>query len=115
MRVQDVLSNAGSLLGSELRIEGFLVGLGDTCYVTNADEAWLDRDHAILLDQPGLMQRLDRIVGAWIGGRAAYRDDVVVTGRLERSGTDPFPLALRAISSLVVTREAYAETYQVLP
>ncbi|PPU84024.1 hypothetical protein XsacCFBP4641_05955 [Xanthomonas sacchari] len=71
------------IFGEEISINSVLVIEGGRCYLTTTTENY-QNNPKIEVFCPGLEEKLDSLVGGWIGG-ASYCDEAIVVGKLFKS------------------------------
>lgn len=68
------------IFGEEISIKSILVIEGGRCYLTAMPENY-QNNPKIEVFCPGLEEKLDSLVGGWVGG-ASYCDEAIVVGKL---------------------------------
>lgn len=116
MKVSEIISHQINLLGSKVEVIGYLI-LYDNLGFLSTDFADIlsiqTHRESILIEEPlKLKEQLLKKVPPYIGG-PPYEDFVAIIGTLCQSPQEPFPIALRHINSLILTRNEGKKTYHI--
>jgi hypothetical protein len=100
----EIFSHPESFLGQRVAINCALVIRGGECYLASSIDAY-DSIQRIEIFSPGLEEKLNLLVGGWVGGPANYLDTVEITGTLSKGTTQKYPLSISNIKSLKLSRD----------
>ena len=101
--VEEVITQADSLLGKETTIEGILVAEEEACWLAADYEAGENRQNCIEVQYAGLFHRLLGSVPPAGGGKYFYLHPAKIRGTVAPAESAGFTIAVTNLSSLVVS------------
>ena len=109
--VSELFAHPEKLLGQCAIINAVLVLRGGECYLVPSLDSH-DALQRVEIYAPGLEEKLNASVAAWVGGPAIYFDTVKIAGILQAGTTRRNSLSISDLRSLVLYRDD--DTYKII-
>jgi len=105
----EIFAHPKDFYGKHVGVKAVLVVKGGECYLVQNFKSYAPAQR-IEVFSPRLEEKLDKMVGAWVGEPASYFEKVVISGVLQEGTTRKCLFSICDLTALEVVREGNAYT-----